>query len=90
MSDIEARRKKKSSQTCGQKTQSQPVHRLAKVMQPYDDQVPETDLSDEEHYDDEEYGEYEDHDAPQVGDAIMIAGEVQSYLSRSISLLLTN
>lgn len=67
--------------------QSQPVHWLAKVMQPYEDQVLETDLSDEEHYDDEEYGEYEDYDAPQVGDAIMIAGEVRSYLSRNISVL---
>ncbi|KAG2186965.1 hypothetical protein INT44_003193 [Umbelopsis vinacea] len=44
-------------------------------MEPYEDQVPEGDLAEEEYYDDEEYDEYEDYDAPQVGDAIMIAGE---------------
>jgi hypothetical protein len=86
MSKIEQKRKK-SSQNRGQKMHSQPVQWLAKAMQPYEDQVPETDLSEEEQYEDEEYGEYEDYDAPQVGDAIMIAGEVRSYLSRNILVL---
>jgi hypothetical protein len=71
---------RKSSQDRGQKCIDQLVRWIAKVMQPYEDQVPEADLAEEEYYDDEEYDEYEDYDAPQVGDSIMIAGEVRSDL----------
>ncbi|KAH8549938.1 hypothetical protein BGW37DRAFT_86981 [Umbelopsis sp. PMI_123] len=45
-------------------------------MQPYEDQVPMDDpTEEEEYYEDEEYEEYEDYDAPQIGDTIMTATE---------------